>query len=122
MILLDTNIIIYYLKSGADVVKWLDKKREDEETFAISTLSIVELLSFPNITSTELFLIERWLNTILVIDLDASIAREAARLRRLYKLNTADSIVAATAAILNSPLASRDGGFKKISDIELLIP
>lgn len=35
-------------------------------------------------------------------------------------INIADSIVAATAAILNASLASRDRGFKKVHDIELL--
>ncbi|MEK7083705.1 MAG: PIN domain-containing protein, partial [Patescibacteria group bacterium] len=60
--------------------------------------------------------------TILIVDVDFSIAREAARIRREQKLKTIDSVIAATAVILHAPLVSRDMVFKHIRDIEVIIP
>lgn len=121
MIVLDTNIIIYYIKSQPDIVAWIERHRRKEQ-FAISTVTATELLSAPQTVDEEFFAIEHWLKFLLVVDVDLSIAREAARIRRSLRLNTMDSIIAATAVILHAPLATRDIDFKRIRDIHVIVP
>lgn len=89
---------------------------------AISTMTAVELLSFPRISQDEIYRIELWLQAVLVIDIDLSVAREAARIRRESKLTTTDSVIAATAVLLKASLATRDIGLKKIRDVKVITP
>ncbi len=122
MMLLDTNIVILYIKGDAAVTVWIDRQRERKQTFALSSLSVVELLGYPDILPQEAFLIERWLKTFLMIDLDLSVSREAAKIRRTYRMTTSDSIIAATARLLDIPLVTKDRDFKKIKSITVLVP
>ena len=122
MIVLDTNIVIYYLQGNSDIVNWLERELKNDSHIALSALSVVELLGFPKITADEQFLINQLFRTILIVDVDFSIAREAARIRREQKLKTIDSVIAATAVILHAPLVSRDMVFKHIRDIEVIVP
>lgn len=122
MIVLDTNIVILYLQANAEITVWVDRLLERGEQFAISSMTIVELLGYQKISMQEIFRIERWLHGVLVIDVDASIAREAARLRRHSQVTTTDAVIAATAAILNVTLATRDIRLTKIRHIKIIKP
>lgn len=122
MIVLDTNIVIYYLKDNKEVASWLEKKVHAGENIILSTMTVVELLSYPLANAEEKFLIERFLESVLIISVDISIAREAARIRSELKLKTVDSVIAATAVIFKSPLITRDVVFKKIRDIQVISP
>ena|SRR3989338_7939678 len=122
MIVLDTNIVILYIKNDREVVQWLKGQRSKGELFCISTITVVELLGYPKISAEEAVLIEIWMRRISTIDLDLSIAREAARLRRELKLRASDAVIAATAVLLHSSVATRDMAFKKIRDIKVLVP
>lgn len=122
MIVLDTNVVIFFIKKDPDIVGWMNKQRLKGERFCISTITVVELLGFRNISDEEIFLIESWLQYVLVLDVDLSIAREAARIRREMKLTASDSVIVATAVLLKVPVATRDITFKKIRDIEVLVP
>ena len=121
-VVLDTNIIILYLHDDVSIVRWVDSQRLRRNVIAISTMTVVELLSFPRISPEEVFSIEQWLRDVLVIDVDLSIARESALLRRQTGLTTTDSIIAATAVLLKASLATRDVAFKKIRDVSVLVP
>ena len=119
MIILDTNVVIYFLQGVSEVVKWFDKQRKKEH-FAISTMSVVELLGYTKATAQEIFLIERWLKTILVVDVDMAIAREAAYTRQQYGLTAIDSVVVATAIVLNGKLATRDKDCARVKEVKVL--
>ncbi|MBI4592333.1 type II toxin-antitoxin system VapC family toxin [Candidatus Uhrbacteria bacterium] len=122
MIVLDTNVVISYINDDAAIVSWINRQRAMGESFSVSTITVVELLGFPKITPQEILMIELWLKQVLVVDVDFSVAREAARVRREMKLTTSDSVIAATAVLLRSPVVTRDIAFKKIRDIKVLVP
>ena len=96
MYTLDTNAIIYYLKGDEAVSSILTQIFSSNIPVYISTITQVELLGFSNITAQELEQIEDLLKTIAIIPLDSNIARIAGFLRRTYRLQIADSAIAAT--------------------------
>ena len=53
-----------------------------------------------------------------VVDMDSEIARSSAELRRKYKMSLADSIIAATALILNATCLSDDSHFRSVNEIQ----
>ncbi|SRR3990167_1891723 len=121
MIILDTNIVIYYLQGDSFVSDWLENSIAKGETFGLSTLSVVELLGYKKLPQTEKFVIQQLLQTIMIIDVDIIIAHTAAELRQQYNLRTVDSVIAATAKVLSARLVSRDRSFRRISSIQLLM-
>lgn len=122
MIVLDTNVVIYYLKANPRIVEWLESEIDKGTLFVLSAMSIVELLGFPGITPQEIFLVEQIMRSATIIDVDISIARIGAVLRKDLRLTAIDSVIAATAITLQASLASRDMAFRKIRDIRVISP
>lgn len=108
MYTLDTNAIIYYLKGESEVVSTLNKIFKEVAPIYISTVTEVELFGFSNISEKESKQIEEILKTLAIIPLDSHIARIAGLLRRIYKLKTADAVVAATAMFTGTILVTRN--------------
>ena len=120
MITFDTNSIIYYLEGAQEVVPIVEEILTAQPRPLIATVSELELFSSPSLTSTEAVRIEEFISTCVLVLLDSQIARIGAKLRREYRLKTADSIVAATALFTNSTLLTRNvKDFKKIPDLSL---
>lgn len=119
MLVLDTNIIIYYLKGNDTIAEWLENRIIRNETLAVSVLSVVELLGYKNITATERIDIQRLLSTILIIDVDTHIAQEAGRIREQYQTGTVDAVIAATAKILSAELVTNDKNLRKILGVKI---
>lgn len=116
----DTNAIIYYLKGDKNVSSQIEEILNRNPSIYISTITEVELFGFPKITETEAYQIENILETISIIPLDSKIARMAARIRQLYKLKTADSVIAATALFTGSVLVTRNvKDFSKVTDLQI---
>ena len=116
----DTNAIIYYLKGDKKVSVVIDEILDDNPSIYISTVTEVELFGFPKITELEAYQIEKILETVSIIPLDSKIARMAARIRQLYKLKTADSVIAATALFTGSILVTRNvKDFLKVVDLQI---
>lgn len=122
MMVLDTNIVISYLKEEKRIADWVEEQILKGVHLALSTMTVVELLGYPNLKPEEQFLIEQLLQSVLVVDVDISLAREASRIRRTMKLKAIDSVIAATAVLLHAPLVTHDIVFKKIRDIEVITP
>lgn len=121
MFVFDTNAIIYYLEKEPAVVSVLN-----EIFFSVPFRPIVasvtelELLSAPSLTQTDIAEIDSLLASLVIIPLESQVARIGARIRRDYRLKTADSIVAATALFTHSTLVTRNTrDFKKISGLAL---
>jgi predicted nucleic acid-binding protein len=121
MIVLDTNIVIAYLQDEQKVVKWIQERRRHGILFCISTITVVELLSFPKISDDEIKRIIFWLDVVMVVDVDSTIVMEAAEIRREFKLTTTDSIIAATAFLASEQLATRDIAFKNVKKIRVIV-
>jgi toxin FitB len=121
MFVLDTNAIIYYLKDEQSAVKVIDKIFAQNSIVYISVITELELLSFSNLTTNELNKIEEFLQIVAIVPLDSRLARMAANLRKLYKIKTVDSIIAATSFYTGSALVTRNiKDFQKIIGLKLI--
>ncbi len=118
---LDTNAIIYYLKGEESVVSHLDEIFARPAAVYITTITELELFSFSDLSGKELVDIEEFLTIVSIIALDSRIARIGASLRQAHHLETADAVIAATAAYTGTTLVTRNvRDFTNIPDLALL--
>ncbi|MFH1354165.1 MAG: type II toxin-antitoxin system VapC family toxin [bacterium] len=108
MFVLDTNILIYYSRRDENVTKDVDGWLSDGELLAVSAIVEGELLSWPEISSHEISVIEDILATLIVVPVDSSVARVAAAFRRNYRVALLDGMIAATAFLRNATLVTRN--------------
>lgn len=120
MILLDTNVIIYYLQGELSAVNKIEKLRQDGEIFAVSIITKIELLSYPLISSEETEKIHKLLKECYIVYLNEMVAERVVELRKKYKILLADTIIATSGLAINAPLLTRNiKHFKKIKEIKL---
>ena len=121
MYTLDTNAIIYYLDHDPAVVTLLDRLFDHvDATFYVSTVTELELYSYPDLNDEEEAVIKQLLTDIFVVPLDSRLARYAGYLRRLYRLKTPDSAIAATAMLTKTTLLTRNvDDFRQIDDLKV---
>lgn len=120
MITLDTNVIIYYTKSDPAVVDFVSELLARNAGIQISSVTELELFSYPNLSTDEVDKIERIMKTIFVVSLDSKVARLAGTIKRLYRLKIADAAIAATSLFTKAPLVTRNvRDFQKVPDLEL---
>jgi predicted nucleic acid-binding protein len=117
---LDTNAIIYYLDQDPTVVALLDRLLENvDATFFVSTVTELELYSYPDLTDEEEAGITQLLTDMFVVPLDSRLARYAGSLRRMYRLKTPDSAIAATALLTKTTLLTRNvDDFRQIAPLK----
>lgn len=115
-VIVDTNMVIYFLKGEQDVVDMIGDKH-----LVISFITELELLSFPKITNDTEGLINRFLKECTVIDINRKIKDLTIDLRRKSKLKLPDTIVAATAYYMSLPLLTADQQFKTINELDIII-
>lgn len=119
MYILDTNCVIYYLKDESAVAEIVEPIINNRQA-GISTITEIELFSFPGIGARETESANRLLDLVFITVLDSKIARLAGQLRSLYKIPLADSAIAATALLSNSVLLTRNiKDFKRIPNLQL---
>ena len=120
MITLDTNSIIYYLEGDSTLIPVMEEFLAVPERPLVATVTELEPFSPPSLTPAEASRIEEFLSTCILVLLDSPIARIGAKLRRAYRLKTADSIIAATALFTHSTLLTRNvKDFKKIEGLSV---
>ena len=73
-----------------------------------SVITEIELLSFPELTSSEETLIRAALAKVVIYGIDQDIKEEAIRLRRKSRLKLPDVIIAATAICHDAVLVTND--------------
>jgi predicted nucleic acid-binding protein len=118
----DTNPIIYYIDDEPAAVALLDDLFMRAVPLYTSTITELELFSYPALTEEEEVRIEAFLRRVRIIPVFSNIARIAGDLRRLYpRLKGFDSAVAATALFTNSTLVTRNiRDFEQIDGLSLL--
>lgn len=120
MLTLDTNSVIYYLEDDPITVPIMEQSLAVHPRPFLATVTELELFSFAFLTPVETSRIEEFVSTCVIVLLDSQIARIGAKLRREYRLKTADSIVAATALFTSSTLLTRNvKDFKKITGLSI---
>lgn len=118
MYTLDTNILIYYSLEETKSVNFIDTH---DVTFYISTISIIEYLSYPKISAAEKKILFSLVNRLNIINVDSKLAMLSAEIKKDYNLKLGDSIIAATAISTDSTLITRNiSDFKKVKKLKLL--
>ena len=122
MYTLDTNAIIYYTNDEPAAVSVLEPIFEQDAPIFVSTITVMELFSYPALTDEEEACLNRVLSTTRIEPFSVGIARLAGDLRRLYpSLKPLDSGIAATSLYMNSTLATRNvRDFQRIEELSLL--
>jgi predicted nucleic acid-binding protein len=112
LILLDTNIVLYFL-SG----RLTDPLPSGK--YFVSVITEIELLSYPSLSSDEEVRIRDFLTKITVVGIESNIKELAIALRKQYKLKLADAIIAATAQSLNATLFTNDVRLTNLTEINI---
>jgi predicted nucleic acid-binding protein len=116
LLLLDTNIVIYYLQEDLKLAGFLEGKR-----VAVSFISEIELLGWPNLNSRDKATINRFIGNSLLIDYSSRLKKTVIEIKQEYNLKLGDSFVAATAINYGIPLISADNVFKKIKELNFFL-
>ncbi len=113
--LIDTNVVLAALQGDSNLKTFLHNKSP-----FLSFISDIELFSFSEMKAEDEKLIARFLSQCRLIEYSAPLRPITIMLRRRYKLQMADAIIAATALHLNVPFLSFDKDFKKIKELSLI--
>lgn len=111
-VLLDTNIVLYHLAD--QLLRGLSPGN-----FAVSVITEIELLSFPNLKLQEESNIRQFLTDVTVIPLSRSIVERAISLRKTHRLKLPDAIILATAVVKGFEFLSNDRQFAQIPEIRV---
>ena len=113
---------IYYTNDEPAAVSVLEPIFEQDAPIFVSTITVMELFSYPALTDEEEARLNRVLSTTRIEPFSVGIARLAGDLRRLYpSLKPLDSGIAATSLYMNSTLATRNvRDFQRIEELSLL--
>lgn len=105
-LLLDTNVILGFLKGQPSLVALLETA--ETENLRASVITRMELLSFHGITPAEEKHIQGFLNAIAIVPLNTEVEDTAIRLRRVTRRKMPDAIVAASAVVSKAVLVTDD--------------
>lgn len=114
-LLLDTNIILYYL-DGDDT---LEPLLVDNNLY-VSVISEMELLEYPSFDKQELSAVQNFLAFCIVEGISDKIKKQAIYLRREIRLKLPDAIIMATSLAMDIPIISADNDFKKVDTGHLI--
>jgi predicted nucleic acid-binding protein len=116
----DTRFIVEYLYSkNTDFKKRAEAEKSNREKY-ISAVTVHELYRITlsrEGRETAKLRISIVKKAFKVIPVDEQIAQSSAELRQKYQLSMGDSMIAATAAMLNAVCISDDPHFKQIKEI-----
>lgn len=113
---IDTNIALYPLNGDDVIIDLLN-----EEDIYISVITELELLSYKDLTESETKIIEEFIESCIVIELNQIIKENTIQIKKTNKIKLPDAIIACTSLYLNIPLITADQGFKKINEIQTVI-
>ena len=105
-LLLDTNIILGFLRGHEAVVKYL-QAHEGHEWYA-SVITRMELLSFHSLEKEDENAVQEFLGTVIIVPLSPEVEDMAIRLRRATRRKMPDAIVAASAVVSGAMLVTKD--------------
>jgi len=118
--LVDTNTIIDYLEN-----KLPEKSNNliDNITIQFSVISRIELLVWRTASEGQLKILNDFIGSSTVFDLNEDIVLKSIEIRKNYRLKLPDAIIAATAAVNNLTLLTRNiSDFEKVSIIKCIDP
>ncbi|MFC3969681.1 type II toxin-antitoxin system VapC family toxin [Rhizobium lemnae] len=114
--LFDTNILIDYLNG-------IDAARNEIERYRQRAISMVSWMEVMVGTADDYRqATEAFLSNFQLVEIDKSVAEEAVRLRRQYRLKLPDAIVWASARVGDCLLVTRDAKDLPVDDPGVRIP
>lgn len=113
--LLDTNTVMYLLNNDLSATQIVDKK-----STAVSFVTEIELLGWPNITLIETKAIKDFINECYYYDYSEVIKNRCIEIRKNYKLKLADSLIVATALEFDLTLISADKALSKVKELQAI--
>jgi predicted nucleic acid-binding protein len=120
---IDSNILIYHINGQLDSDIEQTLYGYFEQSAYISTITVMEVLSWPRHSDESVELTTAFLKIFDEIAIDAEIKILAIRIRRNYRLKLPDAIIAATALHLGLPLITRNvKDFEVIPDLMVINP
>jgi len=108
-VVIDTNIALYLLGGDRNLTAMLNG-----QNLIVSQITRMELLSFPDISRSELARVEVFLEAWPIEFLHPQIEKLAINIRRKHRLKLPDSIIAATAMHLDLPLMTADKRMERL--------
>lgn len=111
----DTNFLINVHEGLEKAEPFLDG------TVIISVISEIELLGWHKLSLSEKRKLIALLEDCVIIELIPEIKNIAIEIRQQQLIKTPDAIIAATSRFLQLPLVTSDKGFKKMTDIEIIL-
>lgn len=115
MIFLDTNIIIYLSKELIS----LDDIFEDDEKYAISVITYMEVLGYKFQSNQEEYFVRKLLSYFDIVYLDKIIADKVIEIRQKNKIKLPDAIICATCIVNNAQLFTNDLRLQNIKDLKI---
>lgn len=113
--LLDTNAILYILNGDKALAELLNG-----EKLYVSIITEMELLSYKDITAKEKLQIKNFLANFIIVQIDDEIRDQAIEIKKSTHLKLPDSIIAATATVLDIPFVTSDKQFRTVTNLNLL--
>lgn len=110
LILLDTNIVLYFL--GGRLADHLPSGQ-----YFVSIITEIELLSYPSLNPDEEVKIRDLLADITVVEVEGNIKELAITFCKNYKLRLPDAVIAATAKSLDATLLTNDIKLSNLTEI-----
>jgi predicted nucleic acid-binding protein len=121
--LVDTNIIIYYLKDSIPQEQLIHVNNIFTHSFHISSITKIELLGWHRIDENQRTQIAEFLSKATVFYVDEEIERITIRLKQEKKMPIADAIIAATALLHKLILVTRnEADFQHIPELTVFNP
>jgi predicted nucleic acid-binding protein len=118
--LVDTNTIIDYLENK---LPEKSNKLIDNIIIQFSVISRIELLVWKKATEDQVNILNEFVNSSTVFDLNESIILKSIEIRKNYRLKLPDAIIAATAVVNNLSLLTRNiSDFEKVIQIKCIDP
>jgi predicted nucleic acid-binding protein len=105
-IILDSNSVLNFLKQFKDAANI--QERFPLCDLFVSEITEIELLSFPEITDDEINNINRFLADVTIVPLIPEIKEKTIEFRRATNCKLPDSIIAASAIVLDATLVTFD--------------
>ena len=115
-IFLDTNTCIYLLNGNKILADFL----QGQEIF-ISIISEIELFAYKGNDSNSTKILNNFIKSVEVIDLDQNIKSITIEIRKTFKLKLPDSIIAASAISNNLPFITADKAFNIVKELDLIL-
>ncbi|MBX6378557.1 MAG: type II toxin-antitoxin system VapC family toxin, partial [Clostridia bacterium] len=119
---IDTDVCVYIMEGLPSALSFW--RRIEDKTVLFSVVTMAELLSHAALTEDDRNRIKAFLEEGgLLVDVDASIAEQAAELRRLLgrrrrKMRLPDALIAATALTEDAVLATHNvGDYRAAADV-----